>query len=527
MAHVNPMRKAKTSAVGRIRSVALLAFAAGLLVVSCGEPVAPKKADNSAAPAPPVIPPTPVPPPPSSSDTTPPTVPGNLIGTTDGPFGITVSWQASSDNVGVAAYNVQRCQGSFCTGFAQVGTTTNTSFSDTGLSPGTAYTYRVSASDAVPNTSGFSNSAVATTSAAPPPPLATLPAWVNALSVGQWFEIPNSSIRNADPAVTPAGNTGPRSKLDTWTSIVVDTRNSRVYSLAGGGHQDYAGNEVDMLDLEDPSGNPKWVELLPPTQPAQVGNCSSYYADDHPASRHSYFGVMLNEFGDRFMLFGGVIWCTAGGFANPVSSYNIAANTWSPSATHPGLPSAFNTIATYALNPLTGDVYGAANFNYIRWTRASGANGTIVVLNPSGNGPKGDSTLSAMDTTRGRILYLGGNNTTPDHHLYTISSNSFTTITPTGAVSADVSAIANAQNSSMVYVDALDRFLIRLDTSGGTVYQVNPSTFEVSQFSTTGGSSVPGTVSGVYNKFRYVPRLRGIIYTPNGSSNAWFLRVIP
>src|SRR5262249_57273356 len=111
MAHVQPLRSTKNSGPGRLCAVALIAFAAGLLMVSCGEPVAPRKADNSAAPAPtPVIPPTPAPPPPPGpSDTTPPTVPGSLIASTDGPFGITVSWQASSDDVGVSAYLVERC----------------------------------------------------------------------------------------------------------------------------------------------------------------------------------------------------------------------------------------------------------------------------------------------------------------------------------------------------------------------------------------------------------------------------------
>jgi len=526
MAHVNPQRNTKNWAVGRLCSVALVAFAAGLLTVSCSEPVAPRKADDSTTTPPPVVPPTPTPTPPPTSDTSPPTTPASLVATTDGPFGITVSWQASSDNVGVSGYRVERCAGTPCSGFSQIATPTGTSFSDTGLNSATAYTYRVRAGDAAGNLSGYSNTAGATTSAAPPPPLATLPAWVNALAVGQWYEIPNTSIRSVDPAVTPAGNTGPRSKIDTWTSIVVDTRNSKVYSLAGGGHSDYAGNEVDMIDLE--TDTPAWTELLAPTPPAQVGNCNSYYADGRPASRHSYYGVTLNEFGDRFMLFGGVTWCSAGGFDNPVSSYNITANTWSPSSTHGLLPaSAFYTIAAYTLNPLTGDVYAAASFNYARWTRASGANGAFVILNTSGNGPKGDSTPSGMDTTRGRILYLGGNNPPPDHHLYTISSNSFTAITPTGAVSADVSAVSNAQNTALLYVDALDRFLVKLDGAGGTVYQINPTTFEVSQFPTTGGASIPTTVNGVYNKFRYVPRLRGIIYTPTGNGNAWFLRIVP
>lgn len=523
MAHVQPLRNTKNLGLARLCSVALVALASGLLMVSCGEPVAPKKADSSAPSAPPVIPPAPVPPPPGPSDTTAPTVPGSLVASTDGPFGITVSWQASSDDVGVSAYLLERCQGASCTSFAQIVSTSGISFSDTGLSPATGYTYRVRATDAAANKSGYSNSATATTASVPPPPLATLPAWVNALSVGQWFELQNTAITKVNPSPVPAGNTGPRSKIDTWTSLGLDTRTSKVYSVAGGGHSDYSGNEVDVLDLE--TATPAWSQVMPPS--SSVGNCNSFYPDGSPASRHSYYGLTFNEFNDRFMLFGGVPWCSAGGFDNAVASYNISANAWSAPTTHADLPSAYNTEAAYAVNPLTGDVYGAANFNFGRWTRASGANGTFVVLNPSGSAPKGDSTPSAMDTTRGRILFLGGNNTPKDHHLYTISSNSFTTIAVTGSVSADVSAVANGVNTALLYVDALDSFLVKLDGAGGTVYQINPSTFEVSQFATTGGSSIPTTVNGVYNKFRYVPRLRGVIYVPTGTDNAWFLRIIP
>jgi len=530
MAQIHTSREVRRNGSARTFSGALAALALAGLLGACGQAaVSPRTADSAPAPAPsPTPPPTPTPTPPPGGgtvDTTPPTAPGTLVASTDGPFGITVSWVASTDNTAVTGYRVERCLGAGCATFAQVATPTATNFSDTGLSSSTSYTYRVRATDAAANLSTYSNSATGATSSAPPPPLATLPAWVNALSVGQWLEIPNTSIRSVDPAATPAGNTGPRSKIDTWTSIGVDTRTSKVYSIAAGGHSDYSGNEVDVLDLE--TLIPSWTEVLSPTSSGQVSNCNSFYADGKPASRHSYYGFTLNEFGDRFMLFGGVPWCSAGGFDNAVASYNIAANTYSPSTSHANLPSAYNTEAAYALNPLTGDVYAAANFNYGRWTRASGTNGTFVVLNPSGSGPKGDSTPSAMDTTRGRILFLGGNNTPRDHHLYTISSNSFSTITLTGAVSGDVSAVGNAVNTALLYVDALDVYLAKLDGPGGTVYQINPTTFSVSQFTTIGGSSIPSTVNGVYNKFRYVPRLRGIIYIPTGNGNAWFLRILP
>ena len=59
---------------------------------------------------------------PALPDTTPPTVPGGLTATAAGAVSITVNWTASTDNVGVTGYRVERCQGAGCTTFAQVAT---------------------------------------------------------------------------------------------------------------------------------------------------------------------------------------------------------------------------------------------------------------------------------------------------------------------------------------------------------------------------------------------------------------------
>jgi hypothetical protein len=125
---------------------------------------------------------------------------------------------------------------------------------------------------------------------------------------------------------------------------------------------------------------------------------------------------------------------------------------------------------------------------------------------------------------------IGGDN--GDHSYYALGSNAWTTITLTGANASDV---ARASEGAMIYVDALDAFLVRLQPAGGTVYQINASTFEVTTFPTTGGSSIPPTFNGPHNKFLYVPNLGGAIYVPCysvdvanygcTSGNAWFLRL--
>lgn len=92
-----------------------------------------------------------------TSDTSPPTSPSNLLATANGSNTINLAWTASTDNVGVTNYLVERCQGAGCTSFVQVGTSSGTTYSDTGLSSGISYSYRVRATDAAGNLSGYSN----------------------------------------------------------------------------------------------------------------------------------------------------------------------------------------------------------------------------------------------------------------------------------------------------------------------------------------------------------------------------------
>ncbi|WP_433221014.1 fibronectin type III domain-containing protein [Dactylosporangium sp. CS-047395] len=97
-----------------------------------------------------------------SSDTSPPTVPNGLTSPSKTSSSVSLSWNAATDNVGVAGYKVMR-------GGTQVGTATGTSYTDTGLTASTAYTYTVRAYDAAGNTSADSSSITVTTSGSSTP----------------------------------------------------------------------------------------------------------------------------------------------------------------------------------------------------------------------------------------------------------------------------------------------------------------------------------------------------------------------
>jgi chitodextrinase len=99
------------------------------------------------------------PPPPPGGDTQSPTSPGNPAVTAATQTSLSVSWSASSDNVGVAGYGLYR------DGTA-LGSTSSTSYTFSGLSCGTSYALAVDASDAAANRSAKA-SLSATTSACP------------------------------------------------------------------------------------------------------------------------------------------------------------------------------------------------------------------------------------------------------------------------------------------------------------------------------------------------------------------------
>ena len=90
------------------------------------------------------------------SDTVAPSVPTGLTGTASSPSTISLSWTASTDNIGVAAYRIYR-------GGTQISTSTTTNYTDTRLTAGTTYSYAVSAYDSAGNISNKSGAVNITT----------------------------------------------------------------------------------------------------------------------------------------------------------------------------------------------------------------------------------------------------------------------------------------------------------------------------------------------------------------------------
>ncbi len=92
----------------------------------------------------------------STPDTQPPTTPGNFRVTGVTTSSVSLAWNASTDDVGVTGYQVLR-------GTTVVGNPTGLTFTDTGLTAGTAYSYTVRALDASGKQSTASSPVTGTT----------------------------------------------------------------------------------------------------------------------------------------------------------------------------------------------------------------------------------------------------------------------------------------------------------------------------------------------------------------------------
>jgi plastocyanin len=195
-------------------------------------------------------------------DTTAPSIPTNLSGTTISSSQINLTWTASTDDVGVTGYKIFR-------NGTQVGASTTTSYSDTGLTANTTYTYAVYAYDAAGNNSTQSSSVSVTTLASSPSPTfineyetswnsATTPKTTASFSV-QAGDVLVASAMTEDAPITASISGGSLTWtqqqvvnvngygwLSIWTATVDINKTMTVTFTRGGRVGDYGGNVLQF-----------------------------------------------------------------------------------------------------------------------------------------------------------------------------------------------------------------------------------------------------------------------------------------
>ncbi len=143
----------------------------------------------------------------SSSGTAPPPTPTGLAAIADN-AAVNLSWNASP---GATSYNIYRGTTSGGEGTTPVGTSTSTGFTDTGLTNGTQYYYKISATNSA-GTSAQSGEVTAIPTTTSPPPPSSLQISAGGPATGTWLadeDFTGGAVAAVTNAISTTGVTNP------------------------------------------------------------------------------------------------------------------------------------------------------------------------------------------------------------------------------------------------------------------------------------------------------------------------------
>lgn len=331
-----------------------------------------------------------------------------------------------------------------------------------------------------------------------------LPAWIEALDVGEWVEVPTSnSIGDVTYGTSPGGTV--ENVVNAWCGIAASSSGD-VY-MFGGGHADYAGNEIYKLALGQAS--PVYSRLNDPT--ATVRTDQDYYADGNPTARHTYQSLCVR--GDELVCVGGAaLWGTGNAHPQYTDIFDLTNLSWTTQVAAGGTWAA-------CIDRETGVIYAQSPDTWEHKFRALSTGNSWTVLGSAAVQPHSTFASSCFDSARDRIWVIGNYDTLEAHYWEVGTGATDPTLSGANA------AIFDDAGSYMGvdYDDVNDCILLKAAT-GATVYKLDCDTLECTTYSTSGAT--PGNATNAVNgRFKYVPDLKGFIYVPSWG-NAYFLRTV-
>lgn len=339
-----------------------------------------------------------------------------------------------------------------------------------------------------------------------------LPAWLADAGLFEWVEIPDTRIDQTDAWKNykgARGNTGKRGLL-AYSGAAVKARGSEFF-IAGGGHLDYAGNEVFSIRLD--ADRPAWVRRNDPSTDTPMN--SPYYPDGRPSSRHTYRNLVYNDAYARLLFFGGAPWGDKPTYNNFADSFDPAINDYDPAGTiapAPGLiggPSGTGMDAAgnfYILSHRNGHLY--------QWRQESN---TWVDFGKRG-GMRYD-TPYALDLRRHRLFRIPWGSFPA--RVYDLDRNgAFRNVEIGGPAASQIDT-----GNSLVYDPVVDVFWL-WKFNDNRLYRIDAATFSATVQPVT-GSLPPSSKGKIYSRFNYLPELRGLVLMTNSRTNLLFIRTAP
>ena len=235
----------------------------------------------------------------------------------------------------------------------------------------------------------------------PPPACRTTNETIVALPAGTWLEV-DARLEEVLPPTEQLeevwGNSGPASIMSAWCGAAFDTVRDRLIAT-GGGHWDYAGNELYAFDL----GTLEWERLTDPSSFDGWTSGDDVMPDGLPPSRHTYNGILyLPPPIDRLWINGGSVY-GPGPNSPRTWLYDFDAELWTEAATAP-----ISAEVSAAYDAERDRVYASWNYWGVGYHTVDADAWTMLL------GEAAISTLyrsAAYDPARQLVLYVGNGDT--------------------------------------------------------------------------------------------------------------------
>jgi len=310
------------------------------------------------------------------------------------------------------------------------------------------------------------------------------------LQPGQWYEIPNSRLNQSGvfpPSPAPPGN--PSAVMTAWNGAAYDSKRERLI-IHGGGHGDYAGNEIYVFDMNTFKWSRPWGPSTNSDIPPSAAEADVYY-DGNPASVHSYDGLIYIASRDKFWRGGGSKWSGSGGGTRASWFFDFNTLNWQRLANSNPAVVGVSVVSDY--DPVTDRIFtyhdrgqvGEYNPNDNTWRYLSSV---VPAEEPN----------AAIDPVR-RIFVGVGNGRFNVFNLTTGLSTQPSTSGPQNVV--------NCRGPGFLYDPVIKQFV---GWCGGTsVYSLNPDNWTWTEYPAAGSNTT--TPAGdptrllAFSKFNYIP----------------------
>jgi hypothetical protein len=323
-----------------------------------------------------------------------------------------------------------------------------------------------------------------------------------------WYEIPDTQLQSVCPENDFGGYGYPfadrcASVIITWSGGAFDPTRNRMI-IWGGGHNDYLGNEIYALEMNEL----KFHRLTDPARPAGSGECpESLAGGTQPNARHTYNGLAYMKNVDRFFAMGG---------SKATCGY-MSVGTWT------------------------------FDFKTSLWQ----------LMNPSGDAPRGDPGMIAVyDDNSGKVFVHDGANLL----AYDFAKNAYTTLQKDASIDYHLTGAIDSKRKKMVLIGHGEQWIIdiggigykqeKLGSTGGeaiigtdspglvydpvedrlvawqggdTVYALDPDAKTWTPITYPHGPG-PAIEWGTNGRWAYVPSLNAYVVVNQAKQNAFVFR---